>query len=67
VALAFAAGGLQGWGAGVGGEVIGRREAGDVTDVAEDLRGDDVPGAADVGDGGVRPAQQLPDLCLVGM
>jgi hypothetical protein len=41
VAAAFTAGGLERCGAGITGEVVGCREAGDVTDVAEDLPGDD--------------------------
>jgi hypothetical protein len=53
VAAAFAAGGFQWCGSGVAGEVVGGRETGDVADVAEDLRGDDVSDTVDVGDGRV--------------
>jgi hypothetical protein len=48
-------------------EVIGAREPGDVADVADDFGGDEVPDAADVGDGGVCLGEDLPDLGVVGL
>src|SRR4051794_2728782 len=46
---AFAAWGFDRGGAGVAGVVIGAREAGDVAGVAEDLGGEDVADAEDLG------------------
>src|SRR5215212_6402918 len=51
VTLEVPAGHLDGGGAVVGGEVAGRGEAGDITDVADDQGGDDWTDSADLGQG----------------